>query len=336
MKNEVIIIAEAGVNHNGSLDIGIELIDRASEAGADYVKFQTFVAEKIISRFAPKAEYQVQNTGVQESQLDMVRKLELTPGDHLKLQAHCTGKGIGFLSTPFDLESIDLLKGMGITLGKIPSGELVNLPFLRKMAAAFPYLILSTGMATMDEIGVALDVLTAAGADRGSITVLHCTTEYPTPMKEVNLRAMLSIAGQFGVKVGYSDHTAGIEIPIAATALGAVMIEKHFTLDKTMEGPDHVASLDPAELSAMVTAIRNVGQALGDGIKKPSPSEAKNIPIVRKSLVASKRIRRGERFTEENLAAKRPGTGISPMLWDEVIGKIAPKDFEEDELILIQ
>ncbi|WP_423736754.1 N-acetylneuraminate synthase [Chitinophaga caseinilytica] len=333
MNNPVIIIAEAGVNHNGSLELAKQLIDAAEAAGADYVKFQTFKTEKNISKSAPKAEYQIKNTGENESQFEMVKKLELSDEEHLELIRYCADKKIKFLSTPFDLESIDFLRNVGITLGKIPSGEMVNFPYLKAMAGAFPHLVMSTGMATLPEIAWALDVLVKHGAERNNITILHCNTEYPTPMQDVNLTAMGNIREEFGVKVGYSDHTRGIEIPTAAVALGAIVIEKHFTLDRTLPGPDHVASLEPAELAAMVAAIRNVEKALGTGLKSPSASEQKNRQIARKSIIAAVPIKKGERFSETNLGTKRPGTGISPMDWEQVVGQTANRDFDADEMI---
>ena len=332
--NKTFIIAEAGVNHNGSLDVAFQLIDVAVTAGADAVKFQTFKAEKVIAVNAPKACYQKETTGSDESQLEMVKKLELDETAHIQLYQHCQQKDIQFLSTPFDLESIDLLNRLGLEIFKSPSGEITNLPYLRKLGALKKRLIMSAGMANLGEIEDALDVLTESGTPLENITVLHCNTEYPTPFEDVNLRAMLTIKDAFpGVRVGYSDHTLGIEIPIAAVAMGATVIEKHFTLDKNMEGPDHRASLEPNELKVMVHAIRNIEKALGNGIKKPSPSELKNKPIARKSVVATRNIRKGEPFTEENLTVKRPGTGISPMRWDEVLRQVAQKDYEEDELI---
>ncbi len=331
--NKTLIIAEAGVNHNGSIDLARQLVDVAVEAGVDYVKFQTFKAEKIASRNAAKASYQQKTTSARESQLTMLKKLELSKEDHLSLIEYCSKKNIQFLSTPFDLESIDLLKELGIRLGKIPSGEITNLPYLRKMATTFPQLILSTGMATMKEIEEALNVLLNTGANKNNIVILHCNTEYPTPFEDVNLLAMPSIGKKFGVSFGYSDHTKGIEVPIAAVALGAVVIEKHFTLDRNMEGPDHKASLEPQELIEMVSSIRNIEKAVGSSIKEPSPSELKNITIARKSIVAATSINKGEIFTEGNLTVKRPGSGISPMQWDAVLGKKAPRDFEADELI---
>jgi N,N'-diacetyllegionaminate synthase len=334
--SKTIIIAEAGVNHNGSIELAKKLVDVAAEAGADYVKFQTFKANKIASKQAQKAAYQKQSTDVSESQLDMLKRLELDGNAHLELIAYCKEKNIAFLSTAFDFESIELLQKLGITLGKIPSGELTNLPFLRKMAKTFPEIILSTGMANMDEVKATIDALFQAGTKKENLTILHCNTEYPTPFQDVNLKAMLTIEKELNVPIGYSDHTFGIEVPIAAVAMGAKVIEKHFTLDRTMEGPDHKASLEPFELKAMITSIRNIELALsGTGDKLTSNSEQKNKEIARKSIVAGKKIKIGEVLTEENMAVKRPGNGISPMLWDSVIGQKAPKDFEEDELILL-
>lgn len=331
---KTLIIAEAGVNHNGDMSLAKELIAAAAEAGADLVKFQTFVAANIVSRSAPKAAYQKGATDPQESQQEMVRKLELTRENHLELIAECENQGIGFFSTAFDQDSTDLLEELGGgDIVKVPSGELTNLPYLRHLTRQGKHVLLSTGMANLGEIEAAINVVEQAGTPREKITVLHCTTEYPTPMEDVNLRAMVNIGKAFSVSVGYSDHTPGIEVPIAAVALGATVIEKHFTLDRTLPGPDHRASLEPDELKAMVQGIRNIEKALGDGIKRPSPSERKNKPIARKSLVAACPIKAGEAFTEENLMAKRPGTGISPMRWDEVIGRTAPRDFSEDELI---
>jgi N,N'-diacetyllegionaminate synthase len=328
------IIAEAGVNHNGSLELAKKMIDVAVDAKVDAVKFQTFKAEKVVSRYSPKAEYQKKTTTAAESQLEMVKKLELDEVAHEKLLSYCHSRNMQFLSTPFDLESIDLLNKLGLKIFKIPSGEITNLQYLRKIGALKKEIILSTGMANLGEIEEGLDVLTVAGAKSKDITILHCNTEYPTPMQDVNLKAMQTIKFAFpGISVGYSDHTEGIEVSIAAVAMGATIIEKHFTLDKNMKGPDHKASLEPAELKAMVHAIRNIEKALGTGIKKPSPSELKNKPIARKSIVAAKNIQKGESFTEENLTAKRPGTGISPMRWDEVIGQRAGKDYQQDELI---
>ena len=333
---KTLIIAEAGVNHNGSLKLAKQLIDVAAEAGADYVKFQTFKANKLASKHAQKASYQKQTTDLAESQLDMLKRLELDEHAHLELIAYCKEKNIAFLSTAFDFESIELLQKLGITLGKIPSGELTNLPFLRKMAKAFPQIILSTGMANMDEVKVTINALFQAGTKKENLTILHCNTEYPTPFQDVNLKAMLTIEKELNVPIGYSDHTLGIEISIAAVAMGAKVIEKHFTLDRTMEGPDHKASLEPSELKTMIASIRNVEMALsGTGDKLTSNSEQKNKEIARKSIVAGKKIVIGEILTEENITVKRPGSGISPMLWDSVIGQKAPKNFEEDELIIL-
>ena len=330
---KTLIIAEAGVNHNGDLAMARQLVEVAAQSGADFVKFQTFKADRLVTRQAAKADYQRQLTAEDESQYEMIHRLELTPEMHVALIEHCRRQGIRFLSTGFDIESLDLLAGLGIPLFKIPSGEITNLPYLQHIGRMGKPVILSTGMADMTEIGAALQVLEQAGTPRQQITVLHCNTEYPTPMRDVNLRAMLSIRDTYGVQVGYSDHTAGIEVPIAAVALGATVIEKHFTLDRNLPGPDHQASLEPGELKAMVRAIRNIELALGDGVKRPSVSEAKNIPIVRKSLVAAFPIRAGEPFTRTNLAVKRPGTGVSPMRMDEVLGCVARRDFQTDELI---
>ena len=332
--NKTFIIAEVGVNHNGILDMAFQLIDVAAAAGADAVKFQTFKADKIIAINAPKAGYQKETTGSGESQLEMLKKLELDETAHTRLYQYCQHKGIQFLSTPFDLESIDMLNRLGLEIFKIPSGEITNLPYLRKLGALKKRLILSTGMADLGEIEDALDVLTESGTPLENITVLNCNTEYPTPFEDVNLRAMLTIRNAFpGIFVGYSDHTIGIELPIAAVAMGATVIEKHFTLDRNLPGPDHRASLEPHELSAMIQAIRKVEKALGTGIKKPSPSELKNKPIVRKSIVAASSIKEGAMFTEMNITVKRPGTGISPMRWDEIIGRKAAKSYQRDELI---
>lgn len=330
---KTLIIAEAGVNHNGDIALAKELIKVAAESGADFVKFQSFVTSKNISRQAPKAEYQKGATDPEESQYDMVRKLELSKADHLVLIDECRACGVRFLSTAFDDESFDLLVELGLDHVKVPSGEITNLPYIRYVTRLGKPVLLSTGMANLGEIEAAIDVIELAGTPREKITVLHCTTEYPTPMEDVNLRAMVNIGHALGVKVGYSDHTQGIEIPIAAVALGATVIEKHFTLDRSLPGPDHRASLEPDELKAMVAGIRNIEWALGDGIKRPSPSELKNKPIARKSLVAVRDIKAGELFSPDNLTAKRPGTGISPMKWDEVIGRTAARDFSEDELI---
>jgi N,N'-diacetyllegionaminate synthase len=331
--NKVLIIAEAGVNHNGSLKIAKQLIDKAVEAGVDMIKFQTFKSEKLVSKSACQAEYQQRNIGKSESQYAMLKRLELSEYDHDELIVYCQKCNIRFFSTAFDLDSIEYLHSLNLGLWKIPSGEITNYPYLKKIAQYHEPVILSTGMCEIKDIQDALNLLTANGLTKEQITILHCNTEYPTPMQDVNLRAMLSIRNQFGVKVGYSDHTQGIEVPVAAVALGAAVIEKHFTLDKTMEGPDHKASLEPGELKAMVTAIRNIEQALGDGQKHVSASEAKNIEIARKSIVAACAIRKGETYTEQNLTVKRPGNGISPMRWEEVIGKTANRDYQEEEMI---
>lgn len=330
---KTLIIAEAGVNHNGSLELAKKLIDIAVDARVDIVKFQSFKAKNLVTKSAKKADYQKNNTKNEDSQYSMLKKLELSDNEHLELIDYCKTNNIEFLSTPFDHESIDLLKNLGIKIGKIPSGEITNLPYLRKMAYSFDSLILSTGMSTLGEIGEALDVILRTGFKKEKLTILHCNTEYPTPMCDVNLNAMKTIADTFEVKIGYSDHTLGIEVPIAAVALGANVIEKHFTIDRNMQGPDHVASLNPEELKAMVKAIRNVERALGNEYKIPSDSEVKNIQIARKSIVASVNIRKGELFSEKNLTVKRPGSGISPMLWDSIIGTESEFDFEEDELI---
>ncbi|PHO11995.1 N-acetylneuraminate synthase [Malaciobacter marinus] len=332
--NKVFVIAEAGVNHNGSVELAKKLIDVASEVGADAVKFQTFKTELCISKDARKADYQVKNTGDdKETQFEMVKKLELSKDMHLELISYCNSKNIMFLSTPFDHDSIDLLNDLGLEIFKIPSGEITNLPYLRHIGQLGKKVILSTGMADIGEIENALDILTQAGTKKENIIVLHANTMYPTPMEDVNLRAMLTIGNTFDISYGYSDHTLGVEVPIAAVAMGASCIEKHFTLDKTMEGPDHKASLEPDELKAMVKAIRNVELALGYSIKKPSKSEIPNMQIVRKSIVAKIDIKKGDKLSEENIAIKRPGNGINPMRWDEIVGTIAIKDYKEDELI---
>lgn len=328
------IIAEAGVNHNGDIDLAKRLIAEAAAAGADLVKFQTFLAKNIVSAAAPKAEYQKLATGSSEGQLEMIQKLELSRESHEVLIEECWRQGIGFFSTAFDPESFDLLLDLGcVDLIKIPSGEITNLPLLRYMTRLGRPVLLSTGMATLGEIEAAIQIIEAAGTPRHLLTLLHCTTEYPTPMADVNLMAMIRMKQAFGVEVGYSDHTPGIEIAIAAAALGATVVEKHFTLDRSLPGPDHQASLEPHELKAMVKAIRNIEVALGSGIKQPSPSELKNRPIARKSIVAKREIKAGELFSEDNLAAKRPGTGISPMCWDEILGSVAHRNFAVDELI---
>ena len=328
----VYIIAEAGVNHNGSLDLACRLVDAAKAAGADCVKFQTFRSENLVSHSAQKAAYQQDTTG-SGSQINMLKKLELSYHEFLALKAYCDKAGISFLSTPFDLESIDFLNSIDMPFWKIPSGEVTNLPYLLALARTGKPVVMSTGMCEMAEIRVAVHLLQENGTKE--IRLLHCNTEYPTPYEDVNLRAMRTMREAFGLEVGYSDHTRGIEVPVAAVALGATIIEKHFTLDRNMEGPDHRASLEPDELAAMVSAIRHIEKALGSGDKTPSPSEMKNINVARKSIVAQKEIKAGEMFTEENITVKRPGTGISPMKWFEVLGAKAPRDFHEDELIEI-
>ncbi|MFK8164596.1 MAG: N-acetylneuraminate synthase [Lewinella sp.] len=327
MKHKTLIIAEAGVNHNGSLELAKQLIDVAVEAGVDYVKFQTFKTEKLVSKKAVKAAYQVENTGDGgESQFEMIKKLELDRETHEVLMAYCAAKNIKFFSTAFDLDSIDLLEALNLPLYKIPSGEITNLPYLQKIASKGKPVIMSTGMSNLADIEAAIDVMLQSGLQRDALTILHCNTEYPTPMADVNLKAMTTIANAFGVNVGYSDHTLGIEVPIAAVAMGAVCIEKHFTLDRNMDGPDHRASLEPAELKAMVAAIRNIERALGDGVKAPSASELKNRPIARKSIHLLQDLPAGHLLTAEDLSMKRPGDGISPMNMDLVIGRTLSED----------
>lgn len=331
---KVYIIAEAGDNHNGDFNTALKLVDVAKRAGADCVKFQTFVTEEIISKYAEMAEYQKKNTGKEESQFEMVKRLELSFDEFRKIKEYCDRVGIQFLSTPFDLKSVDFLNELGVPFFKIPSGEITNYPYLIKIAHTGKPVVMSTGMCEPDEILAAINVLEKNGS--GEITLLHCNTEYPTPLKDVNLYAMRTMKKMFGKKVGYSDHTKGIEVPVAAVALGACVIEKHFTLDKNMPGPDHKASLEPDELGRMVKNIRNIEIALWDGVKRVSESERKNIAIARKSIVARRNIQEGEILTEENLAVKRPGTGINPMQWMEVLGTRAVRDFKEDELIEIR
>ena len=331
---KVYIIAEAGDNHNGDFNTALKLVDVAKRAGADCVKFQTFVTEEIISKYAEMAEYQKKNTGKEESQFEMVKRLELSFDEFRKIKEYCDRVGIQFLSTPFDLKSVDFLNELGVPFFKIPSGEITNYPYLIKIAHTGKPVVMSTGMCEPDEILAAINVLEKNGS--GEITLLHCNTEYPSPLKDVNLYAMRTMKKMFGKKVGYSDHTKGIEVPVAAVALGACVIEKHFTLDKNMPGPDHKASLEPDELGRMVKNIRNIEIALGDGVKRVSESERKNIAIARKSIVARRNIQEGEILTEENLAVKRPGTGINPMQWMEVLGTRAVRDFKEDELIEIR
>jgi len=333
MSKKIFIIAEAGVNHNGSLKLAKQLVDVAVDCGVDAVKFQTFKAKSLVTKIAVQAEYQTQNTGKQESQFDMLQRLELSEKDHHELLAHCAKNNIEFLSTPFDLQSIQFLKSLGVKRFKVPSGEITNYPYLKMMGEFDMEIILSTGMANIGEVEAALNVLVDSGTSKDNITVLHATTDYPTQVEDVNLKAMQTMASAFNVKVGYSDHTSGIEVPTAAVALGATVIEKHFTLDKNMPGPDHKASLEPDELKAMVKAIRNIELALGDGVKRPSKSEEKNIPVARKSLIAAYDIAEGDVFSEKNLTIKRPGTGISPMRWNEILGQVAIKHYKADDLI---
>lgn len=327
----VCIIAEAGVNHNGSIDTAKRMIDVAAEAGVDYIKFQTFKAEKLVVEAAQQAEYQKKNTGKTESQLDMLKKLELTQDDFLEIKEYCGEKKVGFISTPFDFESIDFLETLDMDFWKVPSGEVTNYPYLVKIAKTHRPVVMSTGMCDIDEIREAVKVLRDNGC--GELTLLHCNTMYPTPFEDVNLEAMETLKREFKVPVGYSDHTLGIEVPIAAVAMGARVIEKHFTLDKNMEGPDHKASIDPVELKQMVSAVRNVEKALGDGDKHVTDSERANKTVARKSIVAATDIKAGEVFTEVNLTVKRPGTGISPMRWPEVLERKADRDYKKDELI---
>jgi len=331
--NKVFIIAEAGVNHNGSTELAKQLIDVAAYARADAVKFQTFKAERLVSRNAQKAEYQKKTTDISESQFDMIKKLELDVEAHKELIAYCQEKNIIFLSTPFDHESIDLLSDFGLQIFKIPSGEITNLPYLRHIGSLNKKVLLSTGMSNLEEVERALNILINAGTLKENITVMHANTMYPTPMEDVNLNAMLTIHKELDVSVGYSDHTLGIEVDIAAVAMGGSCIEKHFTLNKTMEGPDHKSSLEPKELEAMVSSIRNIEIALGNCEKKPSPSESVNIGIVRKSIVASQAIQKGEIFSDNNITVKRPGNGLSPMMWDEIMHTVATKDYQVDDLI---
>lgn len=329
--NRVFIIAEAGVNHNGNIEIAKKLIDEAVRCGVDAVKFQSFKAKNLVTKVAKQADYQKENMGKEVSQYDMLKALELSDEEHIELISYCNEKGIMFLSSPFDLESIDMLNNLGIEIFKVPSGEIENVPYLRKIAKTGKKVILSTGMSNLADIEFALDILKGAGAR--DISVLHCNTDYPTKMEEVNLRAMNTIGNSFSVEIGYSDHTKGIEVPIAAVALGAKIIEKHFTLDRNMEGPDHKASLEPNELKNMVDSIRNIEIALGDGVKALTDSEKKNIKIARKSIISSTSIKAGEVFTEDNLTIKRPGTGLSPKMWDEILGKKAKKDYYADEMV---
>ena len=335
MSKHTIIIAEAGVNHNGSIELAKQLVDKAVVAGVDYIKFQTFKASKLVTKTAKQAEYQQKNIGKEgDSQYKMLKKLELSPEDHEVLLAYCKGKGIKFFSTAFDFDSIEYLHSLNLGLWKIPSGEVTNYPFLKRIAAYNEKTILSTGMCDIEDVRAAVNALYKNGLSKENLILLHCNTEYPTPFEDVNLKAMNALREEFVVEVGYSDHTKGIEVPIAAVALGATVIEKHFTLNRNLEGPDHKASLEPDELKAMVSAIRNIEKAVGgDGTKHVSESERKNIAIARKSIIASCDIKKGDLLTEENLTVKRPGTGVSPMRWEEVIGTKAIRDFKEDELI---
>lgn len=332
-KKQTLIIAEAGVNHNGDLGLALRLVDVAADAGADLVKFQAFSADRLAVRGARKAAYQETQTGADETQYEMLRRLELSRADHEALMQRCAERGIGFFSTGFDIQSVDMLASMGQTLFKIPSGEITNLPYLRHIGRLCGKVILSTGMAKLGEIEAALDSLEEAGTLRGQVVVLHCTTEYPAPFAEVNLNALPAMRASLGVQVGYSDHTLGTEVAIAAVALGATVIEKHFTLDRGLPGPDHAASLEPLELAGMVAAIRNIELAMGSSIKGRTPSEVGNAAVVRKSIVAARAIRAGELFSPENITTKRPGTGISPMRWDELVGRPASRDYVQDELI---
>lgn len=330
---KTVIIAEAGVNHNGDLQMARELINVAADSGVDYVKFQTFDPKSLVTKSALKAVYQEKATGGDTTQLAMLEKLKLTEEMHTELVAHCNMRGVKFLSTAFDSASLKLLLNLGLDYLKIPSGEITNKPFLREIAHASLPVIMSTGMASLQEVEDALFVLEDSGVSKKDIFILHCNTEYPTPFEDVNLRAMLAMGKALGIRTGYSDHTVGIEVPVAAVAMGAQVIEKHYTLDRSLPGPDHRASLEPDELKSMVKAIRNIEMALGAEIKEPSPSEQKNISVARRSVVAASRIEEGDLFTERNLTCKRPGTGISPMLWDELIGQVADRSYECDQLI---
>lgn len=333
MHRGTLVIAEAGVNHNGDLATALSLVDVATESGADIVKFQTFTADRLVTRDAAKAEYQKATTSNTETQFEMLRELELSHNEHLAIVERCQERGIGFLSTGFDIDNVDMLVGLGMDQIKVPSGEITNLPYLRHIGDLCLPTILSTGMADMEEVSSALDVLLACGSSKSDITILHCTTDYPAAMGDVNLRAMVTMRDAFGVDVGYSDHTLGCEVAVAAVALGAVVIEKHLTLDRDFAGPDHAASLEPGEFANMVCAIRNIEIALGDGIKGPQSSEIANMAVARKSLVAVEHIREGDVFTSMNIAAKRPGSGLSPMLWDEVLGQKATRKYAPNEMI---
>lgn len=333
ISRKTLIIAEAGVNHNGDVQLAKQLVDAAANAGADYVKFQSFKAKRQATSTAKKAKYQLLTTEPTETQYEMLLRLELSEADHRELLDYCALRNIHFFSTAFDIESVDFLQAIGQKMYKVPSGEITNLPYLRHIGKIGARVLLSTGMSTLGEVEAAIDALETSGTRRDNITVLHCTTEYPTQMVNVNLLAMQTMSAAFGIKVGYSDHTLGIEVPIAAVATGASVIEKHLTLDRSLPGPDHQASLEPKEFQAMVSAIRNIELAMGDGIKRLTPGETINKPVARKSLVAGRPIKVGEQFTLNNLAVKRPGTGISPMRWDEFLGKKAIRNFDVDELI---
>lgn len=335
MPNHTIIIAEGGVNHNGSLDLALQLVKSAKDCGADYIKFQTFSAKRIVNKFAPQAEYQKKNIGKNTGQLEMLQKLELKKSDFIEISQYCKELKIGFLSSPFDIESICFLRDIGMDFMKIPSGEITNLPYLREIASTRKPIILSTGMSTLGEIEDALRILINNGTDEKEISLLHCNTEYPTPYEDVNLKAIETLKTCFGLKVGLSDHTKGIEVPIAAVAMGSEIIEKHFTLDPNLPGPDHIASLSPVEMKSMINSIRNVEKAIGDGKKIVTASEKKNKSIARKSIVAAKDIKQGEVFTTDNITVKRPGVGLSPMMWDSVIGTTANRSYLEDELITL-
>ncbi len=332
--NRVFIIAEAGLNHNGSFQKALEMIKVAKETGADAIKFQTAVPELVITHKAQKAEYQIEKTGSKESQLEMVKKIHLPLNSYQKLKAECKKQNLEFMSTAFDAVSIETLDKVGLNRMKIPSGEVTNLPYLRQIGSIGKPIIMSTGMANLEEVRTAIEILVSTGMQKRDITILHCNTDYPTSMEDVNLEAMLTIKHQLGVEIGYSDHTLGIEVSIAAVAKGATIIEKHFTLDRNLVGPDHAASLEPDEFKLLVQSVRNIEKALGDGEKKPSQSELKNIPIIRRSIVAKKPIKKGEKFSEENITVKRPGTGISPMEWDNIVGNISNYNYDMDDLIL--
>ncbi len=331
----VMVIAEVGVNHDGSLDRALQLVDAAADAGADAVKFQTFTAEALATAVAPKADYQSRAAGPEESQLEMLRRLELDAGAHRRLVERCADRGVRFLSSPFDLASIELLAALGVDTIKVPSGAVTDLPYLRKIGAMGVGVLLSTGMADLEEVRAALEILEGAGTSRGDVVVLHCTTEYPTPLEEVNLRAMVTMKDELGVRVGYSDHTRSLIVPVCAVAMGAEVVEKHFTLDRTLPGPDHAASVEPAELAGIVRAIREAEVALGSALKAPTSAECRNAEVVRKSIVAARDIAEGELFDENNLTTKRPAAGLTPMMWDDVLGRRATRAFEKDEPVAL-